>query len=164
MKRIEAKIAGKNQLIAHLGSSTIEPDEINALLASNESSLITQKVKAAGIVSRPQVALQDVLTAIPRLLDTVRQYGDLLPEIEEQAEIQIKYEGYLNKERELADKISRLDHVPLPINFDYSKVNSLSTEARLKLEKIRPETLGQASRISGVNPSDISILMVYIGR
>lgn len=164
MERIEAKIAGKNQLIAHLGSSTIEPDEINALLASNESSLIAQKVKAAGIVSRPQVALQDVLTAIPRLLDTVRHYGDLLPEIEEQAEIQIKYEGYLNKERELADKISRLDHVPLPINFDYSKVNSLSTEARLKLEKIRPETLGQASRISGVNPSDISILMVYIGR
>lgn len=164
LERINAKITGKNRLIAHLGSSTIEPEEINALLASNASSLLTQKVKAAGIISRPQVNLSEVVAAIPRLLDPVHEYGDLVPEIQEQAEIQIKYEGYLNKERELADKISRLDHVPLPINFDYSKVNSLSTEARLKLEKIRPETLGQASRISGVNPSDISILLVYMGR
>ena len=82
----------------------------------------------------------------------------------EQAEIQIKYSGYLEKERDLADKMSRLDHVPLPINFDYSKLGSLSMEARLKLEKIRPETLGQASRISGVNPSDISILLIHVNR
>jgi tRNA uridine 5-carboxymethylaminomethyl modification enzyme len=108
--------------------------------------------------------LGQIAAVVPDSVSPTFNYGDLAHEIMEQAEIQIKYEGYLAKERELADKISRLDHVPLPINFDYSKVNSLSTEARMKLERIRPETLGQASRISGVNPSDISILMIYIGR
>ncbi|MFN6378460.1 MAG: tRNA uridine-5-carboxymethylaminomethyl(34) synthesis enzyme MnmG [Flavobacteriales bacterium] len=164
LERINQKLVGKNELIKHLGSYTIEPNEINALLASNGSAEINQKVKLSTLVSRPQISLEEIAKTIPPSVSVTDKYADLAPEIIEQAEIQIKYEGYLAKERELADKISRLDHVPLPINFDYSKVNSLSTEARLKLEKIRPETLGQASRISGVNPSDISILMIYIGR
>lgn len=164
MRRIDLKLAGKNQLLTHLASCTIDPGAINALLASNASSPIQQKVKASALISRPQISLNQVAQAIPRILEPVGAYGDLADEIIEQTEIQIKYEGYLNKERELADKISRLDHVPLPVHFDYSRVGSLSTEARLKLEKIRPETLGQASRISGVNPSDISILLIHLGR
>ena len=164
LERVNQKLGGKKALIKHLESYTIEPAAINALLASNESAEISQKVKISTLISRPQISLGQIAAAVPDSVSPAFTYGDLAHEIMEQAEIQIKYEGYLAKERELADKISRLDHVPLPINFDYSKVNSLSTEARMKLERIRPETLGQASRISGVNPSDISILMIYIGR
>jgi tRNA uridine 5-carboxymethylaminomethyl modification enzyme len=164
LERVNQKLGGKKALIKHLESYTIDPSAINALLASNGSAEINQKVKISTLVSRPQISLDQIAKQIPESVSVALTYGDLAPEIIEQAEIQIKYEGYLAKERELADKISRLDHVPLPINFDYSKVNSLSTEARMKLERIRPETLGQASRISGVNPSDISILMIYIGR
>jgi tRNA uridine 5-carboxymethylaminomethyl modification enzyme len=164
LERVNQKLGGKKALIKHLESYTIEPTAINALLASNGSAEISQKVKISSLVSRPQISLDQIAQAVPESVSPAFVHGDLAYEIMEQAEIQIKYEGYLAKERELADKISRLDHVPLPINFDYSKVNSLSTEARMKLERIRPETLGQASRISGVNPSDISILMIYIGR
>jgi tRNA uridine 5-carboxymethylaminomethyl modification enzyme len=164
LERVNQKLGGTKALIKHLESYTIEPTAINALLASNGSAEISQKVKISSLVSRPQISLDQIAQAVPDSVSPAFTHGDLAYEIMEQAEIQIKYEGYLAKERELADKISRLDHVPLPINFDYSKVNSLSTEARMKLERIRPETLGQASRISGVNPSDISILMIYIGR
>jgi len=85
-------------------------------------------------------------------------------EIAEQAEIHVKYDGYLEKEKDLAEKMNRLEHVKLPLEFDYHSLSSLSMEARLKLSKIRPETLGQAARISGVNPSDVSILMIHLGR
>ena len=164
LERVNQKLGGKKALIKHLECYAIEPAAINALLASNASAEISQKVKISTLISRPQISLGQIAAVVPDSVSPAFNYGDLAHEIMEQAEIQIKYEGYLAKERELADKISRLDHVPLPINFDYSKVNSLSTEARMKLERIRPETLGQASRISGVNPSDISILMIYIGR
>lgn len=162
--RVERKLGGKNEFISYLTSLTIEPDQINDLLASKASSPINQKVKASQLLSRPQVELSDFLQASLGIDTKLQEYGELAMEVGEQAEIQIKYEGYLIKEKELADKMSRLDHVPLPIHFDYSKLTSLSMEARLKLEKIRPETLGQASRISGVNPSDISILLVHLGR
>ena len=90
--------------------------------------------------------------------------GDLQQEIEEQAEIQMKYEGYISKEEDLANKLGRFEGIKLHADLDYSKLNSLSMEARQKLTKLKPETLGQASRISGVSPSDISVLMVYLGR
>jgi tRNA uridine 5-carboxymethylaminomethyl modification enzyme len=133
-------------------------------LASKASATITQKTKATALLSRPQIELPELLALFPELAAPVADEPDIALEAMEQAEIQIKYSGYLEKERDLADKMSRLDHVPLPINFDYSKLLSLSMEARLKLEKIRPETLGQASRISGVNPSDISILLIHVNR
>ncbi|MEZ4798993.1 MAG: tRNA uridine-5-carboxymethylaminomethyl(34) synthesis enzyme MnmG [Flavobacteriales bacterium] len=164
MRRIEAKLGGKNEFISHLNGLTVEPSEMNDLMASKSSSLLTQKVKVGGLVARPQLNLNEIIETLPELKVFVEKYGSLKEEVIEQAEIQIKYEGYLAKEKELADKMSRLDHVPLPINFDYNKLTSLSTEARMKLMQIRPETLGQASRISGVNPSDISILLVHLGR
>lgn len=164
IRRVELKLSGKNQFIAHLQGETVEPAQINDLLASKSSALINQKVKAAQLLSRPQIDLTDLLHTSEALRNKLYSFNELAAEIGEQAEIQVKYEGYLIKEKELADKMSRLDHIPLPIHFDYSKINSLSTEARMKLQQIRPETLGQASRISGVNPSDISILLVYMGR
>ncbi len=164
MHKIETKLSGKNALIKHLSQLSVEPEEVNSLLEANGSSLTTQKVKALTLVSRPQLSLDEIIKAVPSIKEFTAQYGELENEVIQQTEIQVKYEGYLSKERELADKMSRLDHVPLPVNYDYSKLTSLSMEARLKLAKIRPETLGQASRISGVNPSDISILLVHLGR
>ena len=164
VRRVEQKLGAKNRLLAHFASYAIEPAQINDLLASKGSSVIAQKTKATALLSRPQIELPDLLALFPDLATPVADEPDIAMEAMEQAEIQIKYSGYLEKERDLADKMSRLDHVPLPINFDYSKLSSLSMEARLKLEKIRPETLGQASRISGVNPSDISILLIHVNR
>jgi tRNA uridine 5-carboxymethylaminomethyl modification enzyme len=164
VRRVEQKLGAKNRLLAHFSSYAIEPSQINDLLASKASATITQKTKATALLSRPQIELPELLALFPQLAAPVADEPDIALEAMEQAEIQIKYSGYLEKERDLADKMSRLDHVPLPINFDYSKLLSLSMEARLKLEKIRPETLGQASRISGVNPSDISIILIHVNR
>jgi tRNA uridine 5-carboxymethylaminomethyl modification enzyme len=164
VRRVEQKLGAKNRLLAHFSSYAIEPSQINDLLVSKASATITQKTKATALLSRPQIELPELLALFPELAAPVADEPDIAMEAMEQAEIQIKYSGYLEKERDLADKMSRLDHVPLPINFDYSKLLSLSMEARLKLEKIRPETLGQASRISGVNPSDISIILIHVNR
>jgi len=164
VRRVEQKLGAKNRLLAHFSSYAIEPGQINDLLASKASATITQKTKATALLSRPQIELPELLALFPELAAPVADEPDIALEAMEQAEIQIKYSGYLEKERDLADKMSRLDHVPLPINFDYSTLLSLSMEARLKLEKIRPETLGQASRISGVNPSDISIILIHVNR
>ena len=164
VRRVEQKLGAKNRLLAHFSGYAIEPSQINDLLASKASATITQKTKATALLSRPQIELPELLALFPELASPVADEPDIAMEAMEQAEIQIKYSGYLEKERDLADKMSRLDHVPVPINFDYSKLLSLSMEARLKLEKIRPETLGQASRISGVNPSDISIILIHVNR
>ncbi|MFZ4784515.1 MAG: tRNA uridine-5-carboxymethylaminomethyl(34) synthesis enzyme MnmG [Flavobacteriales bacterium] len=164
MDRVERKIKAKEALLADLWDTTLSPTEINPVLASNGSSEIAQKTKVGQIISRPQLGVHDILPLLPDFAQKHAAHGDVYEEALEQAEIHIKYSGYLEKEKELADKMSRLDNVPLPINFDYSKLTSLSMEARIKLQQIRPETLGQASRISGVNPSDISILMVHMGR
>jgi tRNA uridine 5-carboxymethylaminomethyl modification enzyme len=164
MDRVERKIKAKEALLADLWESTLSPSEINPVLVANGSSEITRKTKVGQILSRPQLGLKDILPVLPGFSEKHTDHGDVLEEALEQAEIHIKYSGYLEKEKELADKMSRLDNVPLPINFDYSKLTSLSMEARIKLQQIRPETLGQASRISGVNPSDISILMIHMGR
>jgi tRNA uridine 5-carboxymethylaminomethyl modification enzyme len=114
------------------------------------------------LFSRPQIDLQDMLT-----LDKVKEYAttnQLDEEVLEQAEIQVKYSGYIEKERNNADKLTRLEDVKIPEFFDYSKIKSMSIEARQKLTHIRPVTISQASRISGVSPSDISVLLIYMGR
>lgn len=120
-----------------------------------------QKVKAAQILSRPQVDLALLMDAVQDLRTLI---GDSLPDYLEQAEIQVKYDGYIRKEQELANKMMRLDDVLIPAEFDFRKISSLSSEATEKLTKQKPANLGQASRISGVSPSDISILMVFMGR
>ena len=127
-----------------------------------EEIILANKTKLINLLLRPQVTLVDMLKSIPE----VQNFYSAMNNIEyfEQAEINLKYRSYIDMEKEHAEKVSRFEDIALRENFDYAKLKSLSIEARQKLAKIRPRTLGQASRISGVSPSDISVLMVYLGR
>lgn len=140
---------------------SVEPEMINSFLAEKNSALLNEKTKAYKILLRPNVNIQELVEKIPFLKAEI---GSLNPLSLQQAEIQAKYDVYIEKERELALKMANLEDLIIPDSFSYEKLNALSTEARQKLEKIRPKTLGQASRISGVNPSDVQILMVFMGR
>ena len=149
-------------LISFLKSQSILPAEINPILSSKESALIKQSGKADKILSRPNIYMSDL-----KECDSVDSYistNNLSEEVQDQAEIQIKYSGYIQKEKNNADKLNRLESVKIPKNFDYKKLKSISAEALEKLNKIKPETISQASRISGVSPNDISVLLVYMGR
>ena len=149
-------------LISFLKSQSILPAEINPILSSKESALIKQSGKADKILSRPNIYLSDL-----KECDSVDSYissNNLSEEVQDQAEIQIKYSGYIQKEKNNADKLNRLESVKIPKGFDYNKLKSISAEALEKLNKIKPETISQASRISGVSPNDISVLLVYMGR
>ena len=149
-------------LISFLKSQSILPAEINPILCSKESALIKQSGKADKILSRPNIYMSDL-----KECDSVDSYistNNLSEEVQDQAEIQIKYSGYIQKEKNNADKLNRLESVKIPKNFDYKKLKSISAEALEKLNKIKPETISQASRISGVSPNDISVLLVYMGR
>ena len=139
------------------------PDEINGLLEQNESSKIEQKMKLSYLLLRPQIELSDMINTLPSL----EQYkgGDrFVKECLEEAEIQIKYDSYIQKEKELAEKLDRLEYIKLPRDFDYHTIQSLSYECREKLNRYKPETLGQASRISGISPADINVLAIFLGR
>jgi len=153
-----------NALVKSVRNLSIEPSTLNGYLQSINSSELKQKVKLDGILSRPFVSLPDLLQfdEINELTKDIQ--GDQRREIIEQAEIIIKYEGYIIREKEMADKMNRLEEYKLREDFDYRAISSLSMESRDKLSKIKPLTLGQASRISGVSPSDISVLMVHLGR
>lgn len=161
MRAVEQKIKEVNEVKKTLNNYSIEPTDINEFLQSINSAPIQEKQKAAKIILRPNISLNDLTSTLPSLqtsLDTISEDALL------QAEIQIKYERYIEKEQQLVDKMSDLENMAIPANFDYDKLNALSNEALQKMKKIKPSTLGQASRISGVNPSDIQILMVYMGR
>ena len=149
-------------LISFLKSQSILPAEINPILSSKESALIKQSGKADKILSRPNIYMSDL-----KECDSIDSYistNNLSEEVQDQAEIQIKYSGYIQKEKNNADKLNRLESVKIPKGFDYKKLKSISAEALEKLNKIKPETISQASRISGVSPNDISVLLVYMGR
>ena len=139
----------------------IDSDLINPFLESVGSSTITEKQKASKIILRPNVSLNEMMNVVPKLKEA---FGDANADSIEQAEIQVKYERYIEKELELVTKMSQMEDLLIPDNFDYDKVSAVSKEALQKFKKIRPRTLGQAGRISGVNPSDVQILMVYMGR
>jgi tRNA uridine 5-carboxymethylaminomethyl modification enzyme len=142
---------------------SIYPDEINSWLKSLNTGELSQKTKTKQVLSRPQINLNDLISNSPSLkskLETYLTNTDVLNAVE----IDVKYEGYIVRERELVEKMNRLEYIKLGDSLDYNIIESLSLEARQKLSQIRPATLGQASRISGINPSDISVLMVYIGR
>jgi tRNA uridine 5-carboxymethylaminomethyl modification enzyme len=160
-QRMLVKKEAVEKLKAQMRELSVAPETINPYLEAVGTSPLKQKVRAVSILSRPQVKLQGLGTNLPELSDSLRQLDD---EITEQAEIQIKYEGYIQKERQLADKMMRLDEIPIPENFNFMNIQALSAEAREKLVKIKPQSLGQASRISGVSPADISVLMVFMGR
>jgi tRNA uridine 5-carboxymethylaminomethyl modification enzyme len=166
MKQLEAKIHQKTKLSKFVQGLSIAPDEINPYFSKIGSAAIIQKVKLSSLITRPHVSLEEIKNYVPILktaLEELREI-DFNQEVLEQVEIDLKYSGYLEKEKDMADKMTRLEYILLPSTLDYHNINSLSMEARLKLTQIKPETLGQASRISGVSPSDISILMIHMGR
>jgi tRNA uridine 5-carboxymethylaminomethyl modification enzyme len=163
-ERMDAVLKKKEnveQIKSSLKDFPVEPDEINEYFTSIKSSTITEKQKAQKILLRPDVELDELMNALPKLYDALNEYdSDSL----EQASIQVKYDVYIEKEKELVRRMSQLEELEIPDSFDYKKISSLGNEAREKLNKMRPRTLGQASRISGINPSDVQILMVFMGR
>ncbi|RNI36304.1 tRNA uridine-5-carboxymethylaminomethyl(34) synthesis enzyme MnmG [Hanamia caeni] len=162
-ERMSAVIKKKNEIrkiIEILDSVKLEPAEINNYLEMNSSALTAEKVKVSQLLLRPQVSLKDLMDSVPGVR---MRLSDFSAEALQQAEIQTKYQVYIQKEEDMVKKLSMLEEQKIPSSFNYEKVASLSNEARQKFQKIKPLTLGQASRISGVNPSDVQILMVYMG-
>jgi tRNA uridine 5-carboxymethylaminomethyl modification enzyme len=150
-----------DEVIKFLQKASITPENADPVLAEEGTSAIRQRVKLAGLLLRPQINIKH-LVKMSSGFSTYLSENKLSEEVLEQAEILIKYEGYISKEKELATKLGGLEDLPLKPDFDYKSLKSLSTEAREKLTKIRPATIGQASRISGISPSDINVLVVYI--
>lgn len=161
MRKVETKLKEVNDIKQALSELSVEPGEINEFLQKISSSPITEKQKAEKILLRPSIELKDLLTNVTSIREKLDKYGD---ESSEQASIQIKYGTYIQKEKDLVEKMSQMEDLQIPESFDYRKLISLGNEAREKLSRIRPATLGQASRISGINPSDVQILMVFMGR
>ena len=162
MKRMEQKYASSHAFIDFFKSTSVLPDEINPILERHNSSVAHQSDKLFKFFSRPNISMQDM-----QEVNSVASYvvkNELDVEVLEQVEIQVKYSGYIEKEKNNAEKLTKLEGIKIPKNFDYSKLKSLSFEAREKLTKIQPATISQASRISGVSPNDISVLLVYMGR
>ncbi|MEI2739316.1 MAG: tRNA uridine-5-carboxymethylaminomethyl(34) synthesis enzyme MnmG [Chitinophagaceae bacterium] len=161
MDKVITKRNGVEEIKSILKGFAVEPEEINPYFSSLNSSPITEKQKAQKILLRPDVELDEFAEALPRLKEVLAAFSK---DTIEQASIQIKYDVYIEKEKELVKKMSQLEELEIPETFDYKKIASLGNEAREKLSKIKPRTLGQASRISGINPSDVQILMVFMGR
>ncbi|UPS92577.1 tRNA uridine-5-carboxymethylaminomethyl(34) synthesis enzyme MnmG [Bizionia sp. M204] len=162
LKRMEEKHSKAEAFVDFFKETSVKPEEINPILEANDSAPMSQSDKMFKIFARPNITINDM-----RKVASVDAYiveQNLDTEEIEQAEIQVKYAGYINKEKNNADKLTRLENIKIPKNFDYSNMQSMSMEARSKLNKIQPVTISQASRISGVSPSDISVLLVYLGR
>lgn len=162
MQNLDKKIKQTNNCIDFIKSTSITKEETNPILIQKNSTPISQSVKADSILVRPYIYLKD-LENISSINDYIKS-NHFSDEVLEQVEIKIKYKGYIDKELENVEKLSRLENIKIPSNFDYSKLNSISTEAKQKLMKFKPETIGQASRISGISPSDINVLLIYMGR
>lgn len=162
MDRVLEKQRKTDLFIDHLKKSSIKPEEVNWILKSKNSALISQSMKMFKIAARPQLDFNDI-KQFPGIADFI-EVNQIDEEVIEQTEIHVKYSGYIEKEKNSADKLQRLENIKIPGSFDYSKIHSISFEAREKLSDIRPATVSQASRISGVSPSDISVLLVYMGR
>lgn len=161
MDKVERKKENVETIKRELAGLTLDPEETAMLLESAQSSTLLNKQKATQLLLRPMIGLKDMINQVPKVKDRLSGFNS---ETLEQAEIQIKYDTYIEKEKELVSKMSKLEDLIIPDNFNYDKLVSLSNEARQKFTKIKPRTLGQASRISGVNPSDVQILMVFMGR
>lgn len=162
LHRMELKQQKASELIRYFETESIRPEEINSTIESRGGNPLFQSMKMTNVLTRPEVKLNDFM-AIERVKTLVTE-NNYTPEELEQTEIQIKYKGYIHKENENANKLKRLENLKIPADFDYGKLKSISTEARLKLTSSKPETIAQASRISGVSPTDISILLVFMGR
>ena len=161
MEKVIKKRNGVEEIKNILKDFTVDPALIQSFLQEKDSAPLQQKQKASQLLLRPNLGLFSLMKAIPGLDAKLKSYD---PETLEQAEIQSKYGIYIEKEKDLVKKMAQLEDLLIPDSFDYDRINSLSNEALQKFKKIKPRTLGQASRISGVNPSDVQILMIFMGR
>lgn len=160
LKRVEEKVSKSEELENFLRETSLKPGMINPILETIESSPVDQAYRAAQILTRPNMTLEK-LENIEAIKEYALKYDD---EVREQAEINIKYKGYIEKEKENVAKLNRLENIKIPEDFDYTKISSLSSEAKQKMSNVRPKTIAQAGRISGVSPADINVLLVYLGR
>jgi len=162
LDRMKDKESKSDAFVQFFRDTSVKPEEANPVLESKNSSPVKQQDKMFKLFARPNITIDDV-----RKFNAVERYindNNLDPEVIEQTEIQVKYAGYIEKEKNNADKLNRLENLRIPADFDYSILKSMSMEARQKLNEIKPVTISQASRISGVSPNDISVLLVYLGR
>jgi tRNA uridine 5-carboxymethylaminomethyl modification enzyme len=160
LRNLESKLNKRNELIKSLEENAAIPDQINEYLEKKETSPIKEKTRLIKLVGRPQVKLLELLQE--KDIEISRNGYDL--EVVESAEIEIKYKGYIEREKQIAEKIRRLENITIKENFDYDALKSISTEARQKLNRLKPGSIAQASRISGVSPSDINVILVHLGR
>lgn len=161
MNMVEQKQNSIQSIIDNFQTTSVDPKEVNIYLAQKNSSPLKQKVKAASIITRPNITITGLSGYNEKLKENISKYSE---EELESAEILMKYDGYIKREKEVAEKIMRLENIKIYDDIDYTQLNSLSAEAVEKLSNVKPKTVGQASRISGISPSDISVLMVYLGR
>lgn len=164
MSLLEHKNKARAGIMAFLQSTLVKPDDVNPYLVQVDSQPLQHSVKLSDLILRPQVTLVTLAQVVPMLREVIDGIASLRDEVVESVEIELKYKGYIDRERLSAEKLQRLDRIRLPEDFDYDSLQSLSTEARQKLTRIKPATIGDASRIPGVSPNDISVLLVLIGR
>jgi tRNA uridine 5-carboxymethylaminomethyl modification enzyme len=161
MQKVIDKRNGVKEVKAVLSSTSIDPIEINPFFEQRNNAIIGEKQKLEKIILRPNISLKELSENIPKVQNALQGFD---VEAIEQAEIQVKYEVYINKEKDLVQRMSQMESLAIPEHFDYARIGALGIEAKEKLVKIKPQTLGQASRIAGINPSDVQILMVFMGR
>lgn len=160
LKKVQKKIQESNELESFLRETSLKPGIINPVLETIDSAIVDQAYRASQILTRPNMTLKE-LNSIDFIQEKTSQYSD---EVKEQAEINIKYKGYIEKEKDNVAKLNRLETIKIPDDFDFTKINSLSSEAKQKMTKVRPKSIAQAGRISGVSPADINVLLIYLGR
>jgi tRNA uridine 5-carboxymethylaminomethyl modification enzyme len=164
MEQLKSKQEIQEKLTVFIENYSIKPAEINGFLSSQNSAELKHGCKLSDLVLRPQLGIMDLAKAVPALQEEIEKIKSRKEEIIEAAEVLLKYQGYIVREQIIAEKLQRLEHINISGRIDYNSINSLSTEARQKLTKIAPETIGQASRIPGISPSDVNILLVLLGR
>lgn len=161
LELVEKKMKSTDEIVNYLNKSSISPKEVNPYLEEMGSSPIKQKVKLSSILKRPQVSIESAFSNLSSISKTTSKFEK---DVLQQAEIRLKYDGYIKREKEMADKLKKLENIHLKSDFDYHALKSISSEAKEKLSEIKPSNIGQASRISGVSPSDISVLIIHFGR
>ena len=164
LEKVNLKVQGTKEMIGFLKKEGVSPELANPVLLEKDSAVIHQQVKLSQLLTRPHMTMEDVFTMSTVAKDKAEELMAKHPDSVGQAEILVKYEGYLEREQEMADKQNRLESVLIPDTMDFKSMESMSIESREKLTKIRPATIGQASRISGVSPSDISVILIHLGR
>ena len=164
LNKVNAKNAGTEKLKIALRKEGVTPECANAVLEAKLSAAVTQQVKMSSLITRPNITMEDLFEMSPKIKEEALLLLENHDDIISQTEIQLKYEGYINRENDVANKLNRLEEVKIPNDLDYSKMASLSSEAKEKLSSLKPVTIGQASRVSGISPSDVSVLLIYLGR